>query len=472
MERIKLTKEKLTEILRESDNPDKMEFYYNTALNDGFEADQHMALVGLLLILVRHYHTKLFAHQQVNPLDFFGLKTFNEDSEYWEFYELLKRTNFQIALCLIKDENIPEKPLIEFSEIQAYSLFCYGNYLASLKYCQNAIARDENNSICNFLKACVLDLCYINKSSNLYKIALLNYQKQLIDKCDVSNIGLDKAICLKVVEEIEEKVKLLGIHESQVNFTPVFEKIEKTKEIIPEWTEEHDFYLKNNFFLNPLSNFGKFAECTLEELEELPIKQEFKNLFDEVVNDYKLCRGIAFSYYKGINNVGKREMSMTYSYAYSIFDKIAFLLKKVYDLDINEDNVFFTKNGLFDAKIKGTEIKFGNIKNINIASLYLLMKDVRSKQKITNALQVGTMEHNELRNAIDHKSIFLVEEGKLKRNTSFLLENVRNAILYTFMLLYGYSENKDYETPSTISTTFFRAIINSIKNTKNDESKI
>ena len=100
------------------------------------------------------------------------------------------------------------------------------------------------------------------------------------------------------------------------------------------------------------------------------------------------------------------------------------------------------------------------------------MKDVRSKQKITNALQVGTMEHNELRNAIDHKSIFLVEEGKLKRNTSFLLENVRNAILYTFMLLHGYSENKDYETPSTISTTFFRAIIKSIKNTKNDESKI
>jgi len=36
----------------------------------------------------------------------------------------------------------------------------------------------------------------------------------------------------------------------------------------------------------------------------------------------------------------------------------------------------------------------------------------------------------------------------------------------------SYRRIKEYETPSTISTTFFRAIINSIKSIKNDESKI
>jgi len=130
----------------------------------------------------------------------------------------------------------------------------------------------------------------------------------------------------------------------------------------------------------------------------------------------------------------------------------------------------YTKGGLFDAKIKGTDIKFGEIKNINIVSLYLIMKEVRTKQNITNALQIGTWEHNELRNAIDHKSIALVEEGKLKRNAAVLLKHARNSILYTFMLLHGYSKNSNYCAATTISTAFFRAILKtSQESIPNDE---
>lgn len=470
MGRIKLTKEKLTEILRDLDNPDKMEEYYDAALNDEFEAEHYMELVALLLMLVRHYHVKLFVNKQVSPLEFFGIQAYNEEDDYWKFYELLKRTNFEIALCLINEENIPVVPLIEFSEIQAYTNFCYCNYFASLKCCQNALFREKNNSLCNFLKASILDLCYINKTSNSYKIKLANYQKILIDKSQPFDITLDNNICLNVAADIEERIKLLGPNERQLHFTPILDNLEKTKELIPEWTEEHDFYLKNNLFLNPLSNFGKFAECSCEDLEELPVSLEIRSLFDEIVNDYKLCRSITYAYYNCINNVGKREMSMTYSYTYSIFDKIAFLLKKAFDLDIDEDNVSFTKRGLFDVKIKGTEIKFSDIKNANIPSLYFIMREVRTKQKITNVVQVGTMEHNELRNNIDHKSIFLVDDSKLKRNADYLLEHARNVILYTFMLLHNYSENKDYETPSAISTAFFRAII-STSNENIDKEK-
>lgn len=86
-----------------------MEYYYNAAINDMFEANQHMALVGLLFMLVRHYHTKLFVKTPVDPSTFFGLNTLNEQSDYWKFYELLKRTNLEIALCLICNESIPEK---------------------------------------------------------------------------------------------------------------------------------------------------------------------------------------------------------------------------------------------------------------------------------------------------------------------------------------------------------------------------
>ena len=473
MEKIKLTANKLLEILNETDNSERMEFYYNAAVNDLFVADQHMALAGLLLIFVRHYYTKLFVNKVVNPFDFFGLKEFSEDkklnsnSEHLKFHELLQKTNLEIANCIINGEEIPEKPLIEFKEIQAYTYFCYGKYLECLECCNNALYRDTTNALCNFLKASIMDICYINKTSIVYKIALANYQKELIEKCDPLHLGIDSRIYEQVLEEIDEKISSFGEAEKQVNFSSVFNEFEKTQENISEWTEEHEFYLRHNLFLNPLSNFDKFTECSFEEIENLNVEADLWNLFLEIVDDYKLTRNITFLYCKGDKGVGKREMAMAYSYAYSIFDKIAFLLKKAYDLNIDEDYVGFTKKTLFDVKTGETGMSFGDIKNINIVPLYFIMKQVREKNNsnVKNALNVGTWEHNELRNMIDHKSLSLVEEDKLKRNTKILLEYARNAILYTYMLLHSCYPKTDYCKPTAISTAFFRAIIKISENT-------
>lgn len=459
MERIKLTKEKLQEILKEMHDEERMEYYYDLALNDRFEADQHLALLGLATMLVHHYHNKLFVNRRVEFTDFLGLNSFNEQSEYWRFKELLEKTNHIIALCLINNEKVPENVLIEFTEIQAYTYFCIGDYFNFLSISKNALTRDENNSVCNFLKSSIVEICYINKTSVRYKIALANYQKGLIDKCNPLKVGMSSEIYKNVCDEINARIDLLNIHEREVKFTPVSKELEETKKLIPEWTELHDFYLKNHLFLNPLSNFGKFAEASIEDFEELPLEQNMKDLFSEIVEDYNLCRGVLFSFYNGIDNVGKREMSMAYSYAYSIFDKIAFLLTKVYNLNIDEDNTGFAKNSLFDVKIKGADISFGKIKNVNIIPLYRIMKEVRAKQKIKNALQIGTLQHNELRNTIEHKSIALVEEDKLKYNSLCLLQRTRNVILHTFMLLHGYSKEMDYNMATATSTSFLKAIL-------------
>ncbi len=73
MDKIKLTQQKLIEILNEADNDERMEYYYNAAINDMFEANQHMALIGLLFMLVRHYHTRLFVKTPVDPSTFLVL---------------------------------------------------------------------------------------------------------------------------------------------------------------------------------------------------------------------------------------------------------------------------------------------------------------------------------------------------------------------------------------------------------------
>ena len=460
MQRIKLTKEKLTEIMQNNDNEECMEVYYNAALNDQFEADQHLALVGLLFMLVRYYHIKLFVRRTVNITDFFNLAKMDTQGEYWKFYELLKRTNWEMAMCLLNNEKLADKPMVEFSEVQAYTYFCFGNYFKCLDVCHNALVRDDKSSICNFIKASILELCFINKTSPEYKIALLNYQKSLIDQCDSSKIGFDIRIYEGVFDEINSYFSFLGENERKLKFTSISESFEKTKELTPAWTEEHDFYLRNKLFLNPLNNFEKFVEASVEEFEDLPIEPDLRDMFFAIVDDYKMCRSIAFSYYGGKNYVGKREMAMTYSYTYSIFDKVAFLLMKVYKLKISEDRSAFTENGLFDVKIGDTEIQFKDLKNNNIIPLYLIMKEVREKQKIKDAIQMGTFQHNELRNTIDHKSLTLVTDEWLKSNTILLMRFARDIILHTFMLLHGYSEeNKNNDVFAGISTAFLKSIL-------------
>lgn len=460
MEKIKLTQEKLLEILAEIDDEEKIKYYYEAALNDHIVANQHGALVALLLMLVRYYNEKLFVKSKVNPFDFFGLAVFNEQSEHWKYRELLRKTSLEILMGLINGEDIPQKPLTEFAEIFSHTEFCYCNYFGCLTNCDNAIRRESNNTLCNFLKASIIEICLVNKTPDAYKIALLNYQKSLIDKCDAKKITIDLSIYNEIVKIINERIKDLDSGKEKIQFTLAKENYEKTNEIIKDWTEEHDFYLRNKLFLNPLNDFDNFVNCSLESFENLQIEKEYNELFELIIDDYKMCRGILFSYYKGINNVGKKEMCMTYSYAYSIFDKIAYLLKKVYALKIGDDNTSFTKHGLFDVKIDGTNIRFKDIKNNNVLPLYLIMKEVREKQNIVNTLQVGTFEHNELRNTIDHKSIALVSDDKLKRNASILLGHARNAILYAFMLLHSCNEVELCGKTSAIETTFYKSLMN------------
>ncbi|MCI5702292.1 MAG: LA2681 family HEPN domain-containing protein [Erysipelotrichaceae bacterium] len=460
MNRIKLTKEKLLEILESSNNKETIEFYYEAALNDNVEADQYLSLIVFLFILVKYYYKELFIKNEVNMIDFFGMKKINESSEYWKYYELLKKTNLMVLYGLINNEKIPDQSLIEFNDIYSLYLLCIGDYLRCLKNINNSLFRDKKNWISNFIKASIIEICYINVINFDYKIALLNYQKELIDKCSYVSPNFDISVYKKVLESINLREESLNIKEKNIKLTPLKDSFEKTKEIISEWTEEKDFYFRNNLFLNPLNLFGNFYEASFENFKNLDIDDKNKKMFDEIIEDYKFCRNVMFLYYKKDDNVDKRKMSIVYSYLYSIFDKIAYLLKNVYDLDIKEDRIYFTNKGLFDRKFKNSDIKFKELSNFTILPLYLIMKEVRVANETNNALEIGTFEHNELRNTIDHKSIYLVDGDKLKRNALILLERARNAILYTFMLLYSQPNNQNLEGISFIYTTLFCALEN------------
>lgn len=453
MDNLVITKQFLIDMLSADDNT--IESYYKYASEGRIEATERLAVVSFLMELIVLKTRKMIDAQSVNPFHFFGVP----QDQYIQHADLLKRTDFEIGNCLKENVCLPDRALVDFGTDYAFFLFWQGSYFDCLAKCQNVLDRDPNNFLCNFIKAAIVEMCLINKTSDEYKVALVNYQKSLISKCDNKDICINEDIFITVLKIINGRYNIFPEEAKAICFDLVPNYLEDAKKAFPNWTEEHHFYMKHHLFLNPLCDFGNFAQATLEQMLPLPIDSEYQSMFDELVQDYKLCRATTYAYYAGINNIGKREMCMVYCYAYSVFDKLAYLLAKIYRLDIAEECISFTTTKLFDSKIENQEIRFRDIKNINIYPLFGIARAARTKNKTQNSIQTGTFEINELRNQIDHKSLHLVEEKRLRRNSIILLQLARRGILHTYLLLNGFSKNRDdYVSPSAYSTTYIQAL--------------
>lgn len=455
MDNLILTKEKLIEILQQENNDDIMESYYQQALGGNVVAGEHMAIVAFLLILIRYKRRKLL-DGNMNPFHFFGVP----QDDFKKYFELQGRANWEIYESIKAKENITDQPLVEFSEDCAFLHFWRNDFFECLRSCENALLRDENSFLCNFIKASIIEICYVNNTNIGYKIQLANYQKSLIDKCDESKLNFNKDIYRKVVEIIEENYKTLNEQHRKINFTIAPDTFEETQALIPEWTEEHDFYLRHRLFLNPLCNFDLFLESSLEELEDLQIDKEFKDIFDEIIEEFKMCRRLTFEYSMHLDDDTKRVQCMVYSYAYSIFDKLAFLFGKIYRIDVAESEVGFTKNNLFDRKFKDSELCFKNIKSPYIYPLYAIMDKVRGSQKIKDAIKTVVFTFSELRNTIEHRTISQIGKNALQVHSIFLMKLIKEAILYSYMLLHSFSiEDGSRYNINVFFNSYFSAII-------------
>ena len=454
MSKIKLTDEVLYEILNNNDDDIVMNHYYNAAVDGNVAAESSDSLLKLLFILIRFYDNKLFCEIKNDPLDFFGMEKHNENSEQAKLLELLDRTYFEILKCEEKGIPLPpQKVLAEFYERYAHALYCFGHYFKCLEFCDKAKHNGEENPLALFLKASVIELCYINKTDDIYKIALYNYQKKLIDKCDLAKTWIDIRICQEVSDIINMRVESFDPISKAISFIPVKEDFQATKKEAKDWTEEKDFYLRNNLFLNPLNVFEVYVSAATEEFEQVDISDRNKKYFDAVLDDYKTCRTKLYEHMTEKKILNNSELAMTYNYIYTIFDKLSFLISKVYKLNGNEGTIEFSPDGLFNRQISGKSMLFKEIKNDNIWPLYLIMKDVRKMSNLKK-LQANTFNLKKMRNCVEHRSVILVGMADLEKAALLLLKLARDAILYTFALIHTCSKDFAIDKATTIGTTF------------------
>lgn len=449
---IKLTDETLLSLATNLNNDEIMTHYYELAVNNKITSDKPDSLVKFYFALFGYFENKLFCKKSIDPLDFFGMKKHDENSDYVKYLYLLDRMNYEILININNDIFIPPHILEEFYGKYAHALYIFGYYYKCLEFCQKALDINSHSSLSTFLKSSVIEICYINKHDYITNAALFNYQKQLINICDPSKVRVSKEIFNEVHDIIISRTESMAPLFQAINFVRAKNTFKETQKVQHNWTREKDFYLRNKLFLNPLNMFDNFTAASNEEFPDFDISNNNKKYCKSLIDDYNMCRHKLYSFYRQPSRYSKNEISMLYSYIYSIFDKLAFLLKKIYNLDIDDGKVEF-KSFLFDKKLKNTNIKFKEITNDNIWPLFLIMQEVKENRKLT-ILRSSTYGHNKLRNKIEHRSVSLTEKDELKDKSLHLLKLSRDAILHAFALIETCPKKYAVDKATMMGTTF------------------
>ncbi|MBD2795881.1 hypothetical protein ID856_04930 [Xenorhabdus sp. 18] len=208
---------------------------------------------------------------------------------------------------------------------------------------------------------------------------------------------------------------------------------------------------KNRLFLNDLNDACEY-QITYEDVFALPSfiqsinssltmheELSYHSNYDELKNDYCYARYLIYSSkdipddaphifnstYQhvedmtySINNLKVAQYKSAFRTVYSLFDKIAYLINHFFDLNhikhdkkINIDNLFrdFTgKNNEWKPhkKLKDSDNHF-------IHALFYILKDIRkvgNSDSVTKWLDPNAVAFAEIRNAIEHRSLKIVDD--------------------------------------------------------------
>jgi len=176
-------------------------------------------------------------------------------------------------------------------------------------------------------------------------------------------------------------------------------------------TNYTNWCIQNVLFLNPIIDVHTYDFATWDNaIVALPDK-ELDNFLAQIICEFRIARrffyrsvsekSISFEYNENIEH-----KKLSFRIAYSIFDKIAYLINKFYVLKIPNTKVNFHTLWFLDLKKdKGLRPEFINNDNLFLRGLYWISKDLfYAKEGFKNALTPEAKEIAKLRNFIEHKS--------------------------------------------------------------------
>lgn len=265
--------------------------------------------------------------------------------------------------------------------------------------------------------------------------------------------------------------------------------------------------LENTLYINPLNDLGSYNVASHDclNLPTITIKSNrppvYLNIFNQIKQEFGTAR---FSYYTSIQankphfsdldiELIETNETVRYSYyveqlkisfrlAYSILDKIAFLLNDYLELKIELRKVSFKNLWYSDLKKKELIPFLKESNNWALNGLFWLSKDFHEKEnEFDSVLEPESKEIAQIRNFIEHRGFKVVSDFKLpnirneeidisyaisrsdfEKKTIKLLKLTRAAIIYLALAVYHEENKRDYSSNKTM-TIHSSLIPNNIK---------
>lgn len=218
----------------------------------------------------------------------------------------------------------------------------------------------------------------------------------------------------------------------------------KNKLFINDLNDVCDYEISHQDVL-ALPSFSQSINSTLTIHEELA----YHGNFDEIKNDYCYARYLFFTAHSipdeeqhfynstyrhvddmshSINNLKTSHYKTSFRILYSLFDKIAYLISRVFDLNnIKDDNMISIDNLFRDFKSNNWRKKWKPNKKLEtsdnhfIHALFYILKDIRDikdTSSVSKWIDPDAKAFSEIRNAMEHRSLKIVDDFGYELTTS------------------------------------------------------
>lgn len=309
-----------------------------------------------------------------------------------------------------------------------------GRFVISLDFWNKAYKIDNNTGMPLINKGDALmhyGLNYLSQPK--YQAAYIQLAHQLL------KLGLQKDIYEQYKNEVSAKVEAIEKNYSQ------YLEYKFLREDFEENTDEKDYLdwcIKHKLCLNPLSNLDiRLASGKDDILLHANTETEFVELFENIKNDFVFAR---HQFYQSFNSKYSKQLKKSsFSGAYSIFDRLAYLINGIFQLTQRYDRVAFNRIWYKNLdKNKGLLDTLTESKNLMLRALYWVSKDIYTDEDgFKNLIEPKAKEICKIRNFIEHKSFdfgirteddftFHITEQEFDECLFSVLELVRECIIY------------------------------------------
>lgn len=285
----------------------------------------------------------------------------------------------------------------------------------------------------------------INIGNNLmlYALHYISQPKYQVAYIQLAHQFLKSGLQKFVYEQYRDDV-LARVQAIEKNYGQYLE-YKFLREDFEENTNEKDYLewcIKHELCLNPLSNLDiRLASSKDDIVLNGNIETEFVELFENIKDDFVFSR---YQFYQSFNSKhSKQQKKSAFSSAYAIFDKLAYLINGIFQLNIKNDRVAFNRIWYKNLdKNKGLSNTFTESRNLMLRALYWASKDIYTNEEgFKNLIEPKAKEINAIRNYIEHKSFdfgtrtednftFRIPEQEFDECLFSVLDLVRECIIY------------------------------------------